>query len=152
MEHQEVHLIHYALTQYSVNKGLRKFGHKAEEAVMDKFKQWHDMQSFEPLQANDLIKEQKQRALHAIMFLKGKCCSRIKGQTCTDGRKQKMQPHQLLHQNENRDVAITDILGAYLNGEMDDYVIMVLEGSLAKLLVKMAPSIRRKYLGIGKDN
>eukprot|EP00957_Ditylum_brightwellii_P180301 13735093-Ditylum_brightwellii.AAC.1 len=58
---------------------------------MDEFKQLHDMQSFEPLQANDLTKEQKQEALRAIMFLKEKRCGRIKGQTCADGRKQRGQ-------------------------------------------------------------
>eukprot|EP00957_Ditylum_brightwellii_P023698 1788713-Ditylum_brightwellii.AAC.2 len=58
---------------------------------MDKFKQLHNMQSFEPLQANDLIKEQKREALCSIMFLKEKCYGRIKGQTCADSRKQQGQ-------------------------------------------------------------
>eukprot|EP00957_Ditylum_brightwellii_P053946 4086504-Ditylum_brightwellii.AAC.1 len=53
---------------------------------------------------------------------------------------------------ENRDVATTDIPGAYLNAKMDDYVAMALEGRLAELLVKVAPHIYRKYLGVGKGN
>eukprot|EP00957_Ditylum_brightwellii_P192764 14677950-Ditylum_brightwellii.AAC.1 len=75
------------------------------------------------------------------MFLKEKRCSRIKGQTCADGRKQCGQipeedaasptvaPESMLitsviNAKENRDVATTDILGAFLNVEMDNYVIM----------------------------
>eukprot|EP00957_Ditylum_brightwellii_P103461 7883595-Ditylum_brightwellii.AAC.1 len=99
------------------------------------------MQSFEPLQANDLTKEQKWGALCAVMFLKEKRCGRIKGQTCADGRKQCGQiPREdaasptvasesvlttsVINAKENRDVVTTDIPGAYLNVEMDDCVIM----------------------------
>eukprot|EP00957_Ditylum_brightwellii_P198690 15143924-Ditylum_brightwellii.AAC.1 len=35
---------------------------------------------------------------------------------------------------------------------MDDFVIMVLEGKLAELLVKTTPNIYRKYPGVGRDN
>eukprot|EP00957_Ditylum_brightwellii_P212308 15367176-Ditylum_brightwellii.AAC.4 len=59
---------------------------------------------------------------------------------------------RVINAKENRDAATTDIPGAYLNAEIDNYVIMVLEGSLAELLVKTTPNIYRKYSGIGKDN
>eukprot|EP00957_Ditylum_brightwellii_P078671 5981757-Ditylum_brightwellii.AAC.1 len=53
---------------------------------------------------------------------------------------------------EGRDVAITDIPDAYLTADMDDFVVMVLEGTLAELLVKTASNVYQKYLGVGKDN
>eukprot|EP00957_Ditylum_brightwellii_P006795 515186-Ditylum_brightwellii.AAC.1 len=48
-EYHEVHLVHYVLTQYLLHKGLQKFGEKGEEAVMDEFKQLHNMNSFRPI-------------------------------------------------------------------------------------------------------
>ena len=38
-----------------------------------------------------------------------------------------------------------DIPGAYLHAETDKYVIMVLEGTLEELMVKVDPSLYRKY-------
>eukprot|EP00957_Ditylum_brightwellii_P210033 15364497-Ditylum_brightwellii.AAC.6 len=108
-------------------------------------------------------------ALKAIMFLKEKRCGRLKGQTCADGRSQHdtipkedaaspmVAPESVIitsviDTKEGHDVATTDIPGTYLSADMDDYVIMVLEGKSAELMVKTAPSIYRKYLGMGSDN
>eukprot|EP00957_Ditylum_brightwellii_P210032 15364497-Ditylum_brightwellii.AAC.5 len=55
-DHQEVHLIHYALTQYSLHKALSKFGEKREEAVMGKFSQLHERQTFKPLKCDKLTR------------------------------------------------------------------------------------------------
>eukprot|EP00957_Ditylum_brightwellii_P054951 4164505-Ditylum_brightwellii.AAC.1 len=118
---------------------------------------------------DSLTEAQKHDALRAIMFLKEKRCGRIKGRTCADGRKQRetiakedaasptVAPESVIitsviDAKEGRDVATTDIPGAYLNAEMDEFVVMVLEGKLAELLVKTAPNLYRKYLGVGKDN
>eukprot|EP00957_Ditylum_brightwellii_P192396 14647167-Ditylum_brightwellii.AAC.1 len=79
------------------------------------------------------------------MFLKEKWCGRIKGRTCADGRKQQDTiPKEdaasptvsteaviltsVIDSKENQDVATTDIPGAYLSADMDDYVVMVLKG------------------------
>eukprot|EP00957_Ditylum_brightwellii_P156413 11904353-Ditylum_brightwellii.AAC.1 len=92
------------------------------------------------------------------MLLKEKWCGRIKGLKCADGKKQHghipkedaalptMAPESvvitsMIDVKENGDIATTDIPGVHLNAEMDDYVIMVLEGSLAELLVKTVPNI-----------
>eukprot|EP00957_Ditylum_brightwellii_P149369 11376113-Ditylum_brightwellii.AAC.1 len=48
---------------------------------------------------------------------------------------------------EGSDMSITDIPGAYLSADMDDKVIMVMEGQLAELMVQTAPEIYRKFLG-----
>eukprot|EP00957_Ditylum_brightwellii_P055850 4231933-Ditylum_brightwellii.AAC.1 len=53
---------------------------------------------------------------------------------------------------EGRNVAVIYIPGAYPNALMDEYVLMVLEGRLADILVKVAPNIYQKYLGVGKNN
>eukprot|EP00957_Ditylum_brightwellii_P010809 819479-Ditylum_brightwellii.AAC.1 len=128
---------------------------------MSEFKQLHNMEA--------LSKKDKREALRAIMFLKEKRCGRIKGRTCADGRSQRstipkedaaspiVAPESVIitsviNAKEGREVAVTDIPGAYLTAEMDDYIVMVLEGRMAKLLVKTAPSTYRKYLGVGRKN
>eukprot|EP00957_Ditylum_brightwellii_P111463 8501366-Ditylum_brightwellii.AAC.1 len=49
-------------------------------------------------------------------------------------------------------MATIDIPGAYLNTDMDEEVIMKLEGMLSELLVKLAPQLYQKYVSSGKNN
>eukprot|EP00957_Ditylum_brightwellii_P032353 2450847-Ditylum_brightwellii.AAC.1 len=58
----------------------------------------------------------------------------------------------IIDTKEGRDVATTDIPVMYPNADMNDEVIMVMEGRLAELMVQTAPERYRKYLGIEKDN
>ena len=51
---------------------------------------------------------------------------------------------------ERRDVAIMDIPGAFLQAENDEFVLMLLRGKLAEMMVKIDPSLYRKYVFIGK--
>eukprot|EP00957_Ditylum_brightwellii_P075229 5716802-Ditylum_brightwellii.AAC.1 len=51
-----------------------------------------------------------------------------------------------------RDVTTADMPVTYLNADMDDAVIMMMEGCLAKLMAQTAPELYRKYLGVGKNN
>jgi hypothetical protein len=48
--------------------------------------------------------------------------------------------------HEERHVAVLDIPGAYLHTETDEEVIMVLEGPLAEIMVKVAPRLYQKYI------
>eukprot|EP00957_Ditylum_brightwellii_P125421 9560008-Ditylum_brightwellii.AAC.1 len=52
---------------------------------------------------------------------------------------------------EGQDIATTDIPVVYLNADMDDEVIMVMEGRLAGLMVQTVPELYQKYLGVGKN-
>ena len=47
---------------------------------------------------------------------------------------------------ESRHVAVTDILGALLHADMEEDVHMPLEGTIAELIVKLDPSLYRKYI------
>ncbi len=54
--------------------------------------------------------------------------------------------------HNNRNVATLDIPSAFLRALNDDStVLMLLEGTLAELMVKVAPRIYRKYVTIGKS-
>jgi hypothetical protein len=56
-DHSELHatLEHYAMTQYSVKKGLRLFGEAGKEAAYSEMQQLHEMGVVEPKKANMLM-------------------------------------------------------------------------------------------------
>ena len=43
-------------------------------------------------------------------------------------------------------VALTDIQGEFLQTDMDEDVHMILEGKIAKLIMKLEPKLYRKYV------
>jgi hypothetical protein len=47
---------------------------------------------------------------------------------------------------ENREVVTIDIPGAFLHTTNDNYIVLQMNGTLAKLMAKMDPKLYRKYL------
>ena len=68
-----------------MKKGLEIFGEAGVEAILTKMKQLHDCNVMEPKFANKLSHEERCAALQYLMFLKKKCCGRVKGCGCADG-------------------------------------------------------------------
>ena len=89
-------------------------------------------------------------------MIKEKRCGKIKGRTCADGRPQRdlydkaetSSPTAssdailltlIIDAFERRDVATADVAGAYLNADMDDYVLMQLVGEDVALMCDVNP-------------
>jgi hypothetical protein len=87
--HLQANVVHHAMTQYSLKRGLNKFRVKAEKAVSNELMQLHMKDTFEPQDVKTLTGDQKKSALESVMFLKEKRDGKIKGKTCADGRKQR---------------------------------------------------------------
>jgi hypothetical protein len=155
--HLHATIIHHAMTQYSLKKGLKKFKEVGKEAVSKELLQLHMRDKFKPQDAEELSTNQKKGALESLMFLKEKRDGTIKGRTCADGRTQHETAEpgaatsptvsleyvlitSTIETYEGREVAV-DIPGAYLSADMDEEVIMLLRGKLAELMVKTAPNI-----------
>jgi len=51
-----------------------------------------------------------------------------------------------IYARECRHVVVTDIPGVFLHADMEEDVQMLLEGTIAKLVVKLDPSLYRKYI------
>ena len=51
---------------------------------------------------------------------------------------------------ENRDVAVVDIPGAFLQANIDEDVWMALDGTLAELMCKVSPKLYSKYVTTNK--
>lgn len=78
------------MTQHSVKKGLQIYGHAGVEAVLSELQQLHDREVMEPKSIrSDMTGQQQSGVLYYLMSQKQKCCGKIKGYGCTDGRKQR---------------------------------------------------------------
>ena len=143
----------------SFREGLRPYGQLAEAALMKEYSQFHDLHVFEAINASLLTPAQRKAALRAINLITEKRNGDLKGRTCADGRPQRSlyDPHDtasptiatdalmlsfLIDAYERRDVATTDVAGAYLKAFMKDFVIMKFTGKSVTLLCKLNPSHR----------
>jgi hypothetical protein len=131
--------------------GIRKHGEVAVNALLKEFCQLDDKSVFEPLDASTLSREQKAAALRSISLIKEKRCGKIKGRTCADGRKQRLLYDKsdtssptisldallmtlIIDAKERRDVATADVVGAYLNADMKDFVVLRMEAEAVDIM------------------
>ena len=92
------------------------------------------------------------------MFLKRKRCGTVKGRGCADGRKQRRYiPKEdassptvttesvfltaLIDATENREVAVVDIPGAFMQADMDEETFVRITGRMAELLIEIEPAL-----------
>eukprot|EP00957_Ditylum_brightwellii_P165135 12573115-Ditylum_brightwellii.AAC.1 len=59
----------FALTQYSLKQGLKKFQQAGEDAVKEEFLQLHNKETFKPIAPDELTSEQQKSALKSLMFI-----------------------------------------------------------------------------------
>ena len=148
-----------------MKKGLKVFGDARVDAVLNELNQLHIKKVLEPKNAGEMTRDDTRGALQYLMFLKQKRCGRIKGRGCADGRKQREHTPKdaatsptvaiesvvlscIIGAKERRDGATADIPGAFMQADMDEDVYMKLEGTMAELLVRIAPKLYRKYVQI----
>ena len=96
------------------------------------------------------------RAMRIITVIKEKWSGVLKGRSCVDGRPQRAYISKeeaaspttalesllitlLIDAWEGRDVATTDVVGAYLNTYMEDFVIVKLVGEKVGIISKLNP-------------
>jgi len=101
------------------------------------------------------------------MFLKEKHDGTVKACRCADGRPQQeyMSKEEVssptvsleamvlscaIDAKENRYMVVTDIPGAFLHADMEDDVHMLLEGTIAELIIKLEPCLYRKNVWYDK--
>jgi hypothetical protein len=149
--------------QMSAKKGIKKFGRLAEEALLAEFAQLEQYDVFEAVDPNTLTKDAKRQALRAINLIKKKKSGKIKGRTCADGRSQRNKYAKsetasptvstdalmltlMIAAKEGRDVATADVVGAYLNAEMDDYVLLKLSGKDVEIFCEMNPAYKKQVI------
>ena len=155
---KEERILHgWVMTQMSARAGIRRFGDAARDAMRSEFRQLDEKGVFDPVQPTDITQDVKSQALRCINVIKQKRCGKIKGRTCADGRPQRdlydktetSSPTAssdailltlVIDALERRDVATADVAGAYLNANMEDYVLMRLTGDDVSLMCDVNPT------------
>ncbi len=153
----------YVMTQYSLKLGLRKFGSKGQTAAVKELTQLHVMDTWTPMYADRLSREQKMRALSSLLFLKEKRMGDVKGGACVNGAPQRAYiPREeaasltvlteltlitvSIAAHKKRFVRCYDVPSAFVNTDVNEEVIMVLKGDLAEMMIQVAPEVYRKYV------
>jgi len=111
--------------------------------------------------------DERKNALRYLMFLKEKCDRSIKARGCADGRLQHIYTNKedsssptvsieammlscAMDAKENRYVVVSDIPAEFLHADMEDNIHMLLEGTLAKMIMKLDQSMYRKHTWYNK--
>ena len=104
-----------------------------------------------------MIPQQKRGALSTISFLKEKRHSCLKGRTYTDGSKHRssiskeellsptvstktLVARLVIYAQKGRYLATINVVGAYLNMDMDNFAVMITEGAKVDFMVKANPT------------
>ena len=155
--------------QYSPKNCLDLFGEKGEDATVAELQQMHDTDTYTPMHPSELTVEEKNKALSALFFLTEKHDGRIKGRKVADGSKMRtfegyyradgisptISTDGLLitcaiDGYEGQDVCTIYIPGTFLQAENGEFVIILLRGKLAEMMVNVDPRLYRKYIFMGK--
>ena len=120
-----------------------------------------------PCSRNNLSYEERKKALRYLMLIKEKRDGTIKARGCADGRPQRIYTSKedtssptisieammllcAIDAKKNRYVVVSDIPGAFLHTDMEDTIHMLLEGTVAEMIIKLDPTIYRKHIWYNK--
>lgn len=152
-------LYEIACTQMSAREGLKRFGEKAETALVTEWIQLDSLGVYEGKKWYQLTKEQRRRAMRLVQLIKEKRCGKVKGRTCVDGRPQRayiakedstsptthlesLMLSLLQDANEERCVGIVDIPGAFLTSDTDEDAHVIVDGVLVDMLIQSNPEYK----------
>jgi len=110
-----------------------------------------------------MSQEERYKLLRYLMFLEEKRNGTIKARGCADSRPQRIYTNKedtssptvpleaimlsfSTDAKEDRYVVVSDIPGAFLHADMEDNMLMLLEGTVAEMMVKLDPTIYRKHI------
>jgi len=158
---------HIMMTQLNVQEGLKAYGEKGDEAIMKEVSQLHTRKALLPCSRNDMTYDERKKALRYLMFLKEKRDGSIKARECADGRPQCIYTNKedassptmsieamvlscAIEAKESRYVVVSDIPGAFLHADMEENVHMLLEGTVAEMIVKQDPLMYKKHIWYNK--
>ena len=150
----------FVLTQMTTRAGIKKHGQAARDALTAEFAQLDYKGAYEPIHATSLTETQQNSALRVINLIKEKRNGRLKGRSVADSRPQRAfytkdetssptaTPESvlltaLIDAMEDRHVVVADITGAYLNADMDDFVLIRLSGDDVDMMCNANPDYEK---------
>lgn len=156
-----------AFTQMSAREGVKRFGTKAEEALVNEWSQLDLLNVYKGVHFKDLTQAQRKAALRLVQLIKEKCSGKIKGRTCVDGRPQReyipkekatsptvitesLMLSFMIDALEGRVVGTVDIPGAFLTSDTDEVIIVIADGLLVDMLIQSNPEYEQ-YIHVTKN-
>ena len=147
----------FIFKQMFAQAGIEKHGQVARDALTAEFAQLDYKGAYEPIHAADLTETQQTSALRIINLIKEKQNRRLKGRSVADGRPQcalytkdetsspTATPDSVLltamiDAVEDQHVMVADVTGAYLNVNMDDFVLIRLSGDDVDMMCNTNPT------------
>ena len=151
--------------QMSLKAGLQTFGDDGMRAVEKEMRQVHDRNVMTPVHKQCLTPEQQKEVLAYLMFLKHKHCGKIKERGCADSHKQRvyitkeesMAPTvsteavfltAVIDVMEDRNVAVLDVPGAFMQAEIDKLVHVQFTGAMVNMLLQIDHEMYKDYVMI----
>ena len=146
--------------QMSLKAGLQTFGNDGMKAVEKEMHQLHDCDVMTPVHKHCLMPEQRKEVLGYLMFLKRKCCGKIKGCRCADGHKQRayitkeestapMVSTEAVFLTAVIDaLAVLDVPGAFMQAEIDSLVHVWFTGAMVSMLLQIDHEMYKDYVMI----
>ena len=144
---------------------MELFGERYEKAVTKEIQKIHDMNTYKPVDAFKMSYQERKDALVSILFITEKRNGDVKARNVAIGSKKRTYDGYdnsngsyptvntdsvsltgVVNAHERRAVVILDIKNAFLHSENNEYVLVLLHGNLAELLVKVNPSLYRQYV------
>ena len=139
-------------------KGIKTYGKRSVVAMLNEYKQFHNLDIFGTQDATIMSRQKKYRAIRAVNLIKEKLCGKIKGRTCADGSCQciyipieeetlqtialeSLFVSLLIDDHKGRSVHTFDVPGAYLHGSLpnDKVAHMKFEGELVDIMCEVNP-------------
>jgi hypothetical protein len=153
----------YVFNQMSAKKGVKIYGDKAVQAIVQECKQLDEKKVFDPVRMKDTTAVERKNALRSINLIKEKRSGKIKARTVADGSTQRPYVKKedstsptvsiealmisiAIDAKEGRVVATADVEGAYLHADMDDAVLMLFEGDMVDYMVQANPGKYEPYV------
>lgn len=159
-------------THMPEKKGIQHYGEKAIAAIVKECRQMNDSvmpgkHVLCPINPTELTREEKCKAMDAVTLINHKHDGKIKGRTCADGRKQRHSMDEftnvasptvsvdalfstlVVYAMEERDVAIFDVKGAFLQPEMpkgSETVLLKLKDMFVDIMCSVNPEYEKTLI------
>ena len=165
-EESAAHMVGVIFAQhFSLSKGIKIFGDKADITIQKELSQIHTMDTYKSFMKTSLSYGDRRKALVLLMFITEKGNVDIKARKVVDGSNQRTYDGYdkldglspivatnsvfltgVVDAHKLRAIVIIDIANAFLYTYNDERVLMLLRGKLAEMVVQVDPSLYSRYV------
>lgn len=159
--------VNVMFTQMQARTEIKKHEQRAVAVMFKEYARLRDLDVTEKVKYDDLIEEQRRKALRSINLIKEKHNGVLKGRTVADGRSQRGYVTQdestspaIAHETfistviidtfEKRDVGLFDIPGAYLYAFFKKFVLLTFENEFVDMMIEVNPDYASEVRYEGK--